>query len=103
MYPHERSLVEKYQDRPFVILGVNSDANREIVKDASIKEKLTWRSFFDGGSTQGPIASKWNVTGWPTVYLIDHKGIIVGRVGMSKEHEELIAKTVKEAEEATKK
>jgi glutathione peroxidase-family protein len=104
MYPHERSLVEKYQDKPFVILGVNSDANRELVKDASIKEKLTWRSFFDGGSTQGPIASKWNVTAWPTVYLIDHKGAIVGRIGgMSKEDEELIAQAVKEAEDANKK
>ena len=103
MYPHERSLVEKFQDKPFVILGVNSDASRELVKTISVKEKLTWRSFWDGGSTQGPIASKWNVTGWPTVYLIDHKGLIVRHVGVSKEDEELIAKLVKEAEEASKK
>jgi glutathione peroxidase-family protein len=103
MYPHERSLVEKYQDKPFVILGVNSDGSREIVKRVSVNEKLTWRSFWDGGSTDGPIASKWNVTGWPTVYLINHNGAIVRRVGMSEEDEELIAKTVKEAEEATKK
>ena len=76
MYPHERSLVEKYQNRPFVILGVNSDASRELVKQVSEKEKLTWRSFWDGGSTDGPIARRWNVNGWPTLYLIDHKGVI---------------------------
>ena len=29
MYPHERSLVEKLKDKPFVILGVNSDKDRE--------------------------------------------------------------------------
>ena len=29
MYPHERSLVEKLADKPFVIVGVNSDKDRE--------------------------------------------------------------------------
>ena len=76
MYPHERSLVEKYRGRPFVIIGVNSDARRELVKDVTAKEKLAWRSFWDGGSTNGPIARRWNVEGWPTLYLIDHNGVV---------------------------
>ena len=100
MYPHERSLVEKYQDRPFVILGVNSDASRELVKAVSEKEKLTWRSFWDGGSTDGPIARRWNVTGWPTLYLIDHTGTIVRQVYMD---EGLIEQKVKAAEAARKR
>jgi hypothetical protein len=29
--------------------------NRETVKKVVAKEKLTWRSFWDGGSTDGPI------------------------------------------------
>jgi hypothetical protein len=42
-----------------------------------MKEKeITWRSFWNGGSTQGPISEKWNVSGWPTLYIIDHEGII---------------------------
>jgi hypothetical protein len=101
MYPHERSLVEKYQDRPFVILGVNSDASRELVKSVSEKEKLTWRSFWDGGSTDGPIARRWNVQGWPTLYLIDHTGVIVRQTG--PQDDELIEQKVKEAEAARKK
>jgi hypothetical protein len=101
MYPHERSLVEKFQGRPFVILGVNSDASRELVKQVSEKEKLTWRSFWDGGSTDGPIARRWNVTGWPTLCLIDHAGTIVRHVG--PQDDELIEQKVKEAEAAGKK
>jgi hypothetical protein len=101
MYPHERSLVEKLQGRPFVILGVNSDASRDLVKQVSEKEKLTWRSFWDGGSTDGPIARRWNVQGWPTLYLIDHTGTIVRQVG--PQDDELIAQKVKEAEAAPKK
>lgn len=36
-------------------------------------EKLNWRSFVDDQNT---IASKWNVTGTPTLYIIDHRGVI---------------------------
>src|SRR5438034_10069519 len=98
MYPHERSLVEKLRDRPFAIIGVNSDASRELVKNISTREKLTWRSFGDGGWPDGPIACRWNVEGWPTLYLIDHRGLIVQRVGARQADTELIGKKVKEAE-----
>jgi len=76
MYPHERSFVKKFQGKPVVLLGVNSDGNREALKKVLEKEKITWRSWWDGGGTKGPVASKWQVHGWPTIYIIDAKGII---------------------------
>ena len=75
MYPHERSLVARLADKPFALIGVNSDP-LETVKVAREDENISWRSFWDGGSTGGPIASAWNVTGWPTIYVIDHEGVI---------------------------
>jgi hypothetical protein len=79
MYPDERSLVKKYDGRPFVILGVNSDKDRDKLKEIVKKEAITWHSWWDGGSLTGPIQTKWNVHFWPTVYLIDHRGIIRAR------------------------
>ena len=76
MYPHERSLVNRLADKPFALLGINSDRNRDDLKKVMEKEKITWRSFFDGGSTGGPIATRWNIQGWPTLYLLDAKGVI---------------------------
>lgn len=76
MYPHERSFVKKFQGKPVVLLGVNSDGDREALKKVLEKEKITWRSWWDGGGTKGPVASKWQVHGWPTIYIIDAKGII---------------------------
>ena len=75
MYPHERSLVKDLKGKPFALIGVNSDSKAR-VKDAIKRENITWRSFWDGGRTGGPIASKYQVRGWPTVYMIDHEGII---------------------------
>jgi hypothetical protein len=75
MYAHERSLVKRMAGKPFALIGVNSDS-KETVRKAIKEEDLTWRSFWDGGDTRGPIATKWAVTGWPTIYILDAKGVI---------------------------
>src|SRR5919109_5582761 len=75
MYPHERSLVKRLEGKPFALLGVNSDT-KDRLKQVIRKEKMTWKSWWDGGDTEGPIATKWNVSGWPTIYVLDHKGVI---------------------------
>jgi hypothetical protein len=76
MYPHERSLVQQLADKPFALIGINSDTDRDRIKERIKEEKMTWRSWWDSGSTSGPIASSWNVAGWPTLYILDHKGVI---------------------------
>ena len=75
MYPHERSLVKKFEGKPFVILGVNSDP-KDRLRKAIKKENMTWRSWWDGGDTEGPIQKAWNIRSWPTTYLLDSKGVI---------------------------
>lgn len=75
MYPHGRSLVARMKDKPFTLLGVNSDPAEHYKK--AIKDKnITWPSFWDGGTTSGPIATHWAVQSWPTIYIIDAQGII---------------------------
>ena len=77
MYPHERSLVTKHKDDPFAIIGVNSDKDREAIREIVKEKNLTWRSFWNGPEgPRGPIATRWNVQGWPQTYLIDAKGVI---------------------------
>jgi hypothetical protein len=77
MIPHERSLVEKYEDQPFAIVGINSDKEREKIAAACEKQGITWRSFWNGPEgSRGPISSTWEVEGWPTLYILDGKGVI---------------------------
>ncbi len=76
MYPHERSLVKKLEGKPFVLLGVNSDPDKDKLKKRMKEENITWRSWWDGGDASGPIANQFYVHGWPTLYVIDHAGII---------------------------
>lgn len=41
--------------------------------------------------------------GWPTAYLIDHRGLIVRKVSLTREDGELIEAKVKEVEAAARK
>jgi hypothetical protein len=68
--------VKKMEGEPFILLGVNSDQDRDKLKQRMKEEKITWRSWWDGGGINGPIAHQFNVRGWPTLYILDHQGII---------------------------
>lgn len=78
-YPYERLMLELYKNWPFALLTVQSDPSLAAAKQVKIDQRLDSRSWWDGGgakNTEGPIASAWNVVGWPTTYVIDKAGII---------------------------
>ena len=67
-----------YSNWPFVILGVET-GTREAVSRLKTQHRLTYRSWWDGAGTdgaRGPIASAWNVLGWPTTYVLDADGVV---------------------------
>jgi hypothetical protein len=68
--------VKRLADKLFVLLGVNSDRDRDLTKKWLQQEKITWRSWWDGGTIGGPIARQWKVRFWPTTYVLDGEGII---------------------------
>ena len=76
MIPHERSLVKRLEGKPFALVGINSDRDRFEIRRTCKAEQITWRCWFDGGGTSGPIASSWGVRMWPTIYVLDAKGVI---------------------------
>lgn len=102
MFPQERELVKQHRDKPFVLLGVNSDS-RARLKKAQQQKNLVWRSFWDGGDVGGPIAGAFRVTEWPTIYVIDHHGVIRHkgegvRGGRAKWLNKAVEKLIAEAE-----
>ena len=76
MYPHERSLVKQLSDKPFAIIGVNSDRDRDAIKEIVKEKNLTWRSFWNDAGADGKISDAWRIQGWPTIFVIDDKGVI---------------------------
>jgi thiol-disulfide isomerase/thioredoxin len=79
MVPHEKSLVNRLPSNSFAVVGVNGDVDPKQLRDVIENENITWRSFKNKAGGQRAISEKWNIPGWPTVYLIDQKGIIRNR------------------------
>ena len=78
-YPFQRLLLELYKDRPLVLLGVNSDRDPKSAKQSKMDHGLVYRTWWDGGgskNTEGPIAKAWAIAGWPTIYVLDERGVI---------------------------
>jgi hypothetical protein len=70
--------VQRLEGRPFALLGVSTNGSRPPELDEAMeKADLPWRSFADPAPAgAGPIARQWNLTTVPTLYLIDHLGVI---------------------------
>jgi alkyl hydroperoxide reductase subunit AhpC len=75
MIPHEKALVERMKNEPFALVGINTDRDRDEFKRACEKQGITWRSSFQG-STSGPVCTAWGVRAFPTIYVIDAKGVV---------------------------
>ena len=76
-YAHQQSLIKKLADKPFALVGVNSDKDREQIREFVEAQDLNWRSFWNGNKgINGPISTQWNITAWPSIFIIDHEGII---------------------------
>ena len=100
MIPHERSLVERLKDQPFALIGVNSDDDKDYYRAQAKAAGVTWRSFWNGRrGTSGPISSKWGVTGWPTIYVLDGDGVIRYKNVRGEEMDKAIDELLQEMEE----
>ncbi len=79
MVPHERELVERLKREPFALLGVDCEADKDTARRTMAREQMTWPSWFDGEPGKGPIATRYFITSYPSVFLIDAKGVIRSR------------------------
>ena len=102
--PHERKLVERYEGKPFELVGVNADVDPSELERGLDKFDIRWRSFSCGpAGPLGPIAKAWNVSSWPTVYVIDHAGVIRGKHLSGEALDAKLAELVPAAEQANRK
>ncbi|OWK40783.1 TlpA family protein disulfide reductase [Fimbriiglobus ruber] len=99
MVPHNKKIVARMKDKPFTLIGVNGDPTADDANKAIGKHEISWRSFKSvRGADKPELAEEWNLDGWPTLYLIDHKGVIrsiwLGSPGdevLDKEIDKLVA------------
>jgi hypothetical protein len=104
MLPHERELVERLKNKPFALIGINTDSARSW-EQRSKADPIAWRNALDG-STSGRLCRAWRVTSFPTIYVLDGKGVIrftgVRGAEMDKAVDELLGELDKQPKAAEK-
>jgi peroxiredoxin len=97
MYPLKRQMIDRYKGRPFASVSVYADDNLGYLKKAIAAGEITWRAWCDGGA-DGPISRRWNIHGYPTIFVLDGEGVIRHRVDHGLGLETVIETMVAEAE-----
>ena len=78
VYPRLRATLDRLRGRPFAILGINNFDSHDKLKEAIVRGEITWPCWWDGDKplAPGPITTSWNIRGYPTFIVIDHRGVI---------------------------
>ena len=75
LIPHERALVERFRNSPFVVVGINGDNDPEHARKAIASDGVTWRNMQTCGDDH-PAKKLWPVEALPSTYLLDAQGVV---------------------------
>jgi thiol-disulfide isomerase/thioredoxin len=96
MIPHEREMVKKLKDRPFALVSVSADDEVQTLKEFVADNDMPWTHWWSG--SESGVVDDWNVRGFPTIYVLDAKGVIRHKDLRGKELEDAVNDLLKEME-----
>ena len=74
MIPHEREMVARLKDKPFMLVSISLDAKKETLQEFLKKEPMPWTHIWNGQGVG--IAKDWEVRSIPSIYVLDDKGVV---------------------------
>lgn len=95
MIPHEREMVERLKDKPFKLVSISADEKKETLTDFLAKEKMPWDHWWNGA--EGKLIDALNIEHYPTIFVLDAKGVIRYKEIRGEELEKAVNELLKEA------
>jgi thiol-disulfide isomerase/thioredoxin len=74
MIPHSRELVERLKDKPFAMVSISADEQKETLTGFLAKNNMPWTQCWVGVDSE--FAGDWDIRHYPTIYVIDANGVI---------------------------
>jgi thiol-disulfide isomerase/thioredoxin len=96
MIPHTTKLVERMKGKPFVFVSISGDDDKETVENFIKKNPMPWTHWFNG--PDGGVVEDWNVKYFPTIFVLDTKGVIRYKDLREKELDDAVEILVRETE-----
>ncbi|VTR95818.1 thiol-disulfide isomerase-like thioredoxin : Thiol-disulfide isomerase-like thioredoxin OS=Singulisphaera acidiphila (strain ATCC BAA-1392 / DSM 18658 / VKM B-2454 / MOB10) GN=Sinac_5190 PE=4 SV=1: Thioredoxin_8 [Gemmata massiliana] len=101
MIPHERDMVKKLDGKPFALISVSADEKKETLTKFLEKTEMPWTHWHAGEN--GALISKYQVKFFPTIYVLDAKGVIRHKNIRDKDLEHAVEELLKETAQGEKK
>jgi thiol-disulfide isomerase/thioredoxin len=97
MIPHQRELVKRLDGKPFALVSISVDEKREALAEFLKKEPMPWTHWYNG--PDGNVIADLNVWSYPTIYVLDAKGVIRYKDVRGKLLDQAVDTLLKEIEE----
>jgi membrane associated rhomboid family serine protease/thiol-disulfide isomerase/thioredoxin len=75
LYDYEQDVATRLTDKPFALIGVNTDQNKAKLKERISEEGIFFRSFWDDPK-KAKIAKLWKVKHYPTIFIVKPNGLV---------------------------
>ena len=95
MIPHEREMVKKLESKKFKLVSVSADAKKETLTKFLEKEEMPWTHWWAGA--KGGLTEEYQVRFYPSLYIIDGKGVIRAKHLRGDDLEKFVEKLLTEA------
>lgn len=92
--PNLRAAYEKLNPKGFEIVGISFDDDKEALVEFTKKNQMPWVQYFDGEGWGNKLGKEFGITGVPTMWLVDKKGVLRdlnGRMDLAGKVEKLLA------------
>jgi thiol-disulfide isomerase/thioredoxin len=74
--PKVKAAYEKLHDKGFEIVGISFDRDIEKLKQVVAREKMMWPQYFEGQGEGNKYGEEFGISGIPTMWLVDKKGVL---------------------------
>ncbi len=101
MIPHERELVARLKDKPFVLLSVSGDNEKKVLTEFLKTADMPWAHWWGGGDER-KLLKALHIQHYPTIFVLDHKGTIRYRGVRGKQMDAAVDALLKEIEAGAK-
>jgi peroxiredoxin len=77
--PNVIKTYDTYHAKGFEVIGISLDKDRQKLASFTKEKKMLWPQYFDGLMWENKLAVKYGVNSIPATYLLDGKGMIIGK------------------------
>jgi thiol-disulfide isomerase/thioredoxin len=95
MIPHEREMVTRLKDKPFVLVSISFDAEKKTLTDYLAKQPMPWNHWWNGA--EGKLKDTLNIQHYPTIFVLDPQGVIRHKEIRGEELEKAVNTLLEEA------